>query len=34
MFDRFGTRQLRPQEFLPRMLPRAIAVNARHALAR
>jgi menaquinone-9 beta-reductase len=34
MFDRFGTRQLRPQQFLPRMLPRAIAVNARHALAR
>ena len=34
MFDRFGTRQLRPQEFLPRMLPRALAVNARHALAR
>jgi menaquinone-9 beta-reductase len=34
MFDRFGTRQLRPQQFLPRMLPRSIAVNARHALAR
>jgi menaquinone-9 beta-reductase len=34
LFDAFGTRQLRPQEFMPRMLPRAIAVNARHALAR
>jgi 2-polyprenyl-6-methoxyphenol hydroxylase-like FAD-dependent oxidoreductase len=34
MFDRFGTRQIRPQQFLPRMLPRALAVNARHALAR
>jgi 2-polyprenyl-6-methoxyphenol hydroxylase-like FAD-dependent oxidoreductase len=34
MFDRFGTRQIRPQEMMPRALPRAIAVNARHALAR
>jgi 2-polyprenyl-6-methoxyphenol hydroxylase-like FAD-dependent oxidoreductase len=34
LFDRFGTRQIRPQEMMPRALPRAIAVNARHALAR
>jgi flavin-dependent dehydrogenase len=34
MFERFGTRQIKPQQFLPRMLPRAVAVNARHALAR
>ncbi len=34
IFDRFGTRQIRPQEMMPRALPRAIAVNARHALAR
>lgn len=34
LFDAFGTRQIRPQEFMPRILPRAIAVNARHALAR
>jgi 2-polyprenyl-6-methoxyphenol hydroxylase-like FAD-dependent oxidoreductase len=34
LFERFGSRQLRPQELMPRALPRAIAVNARHALAR
>jgi 2-polyprenyl-6-methoxyphenol hydroxylase-like FAD-dependent oxidoreductase len=34
LIDAFGTRQIRPQEFMPRMLPRAIAVNARHALTR
>jgi 2-polyprenyl-6-methoxyphenol hydroxylase-like FAD-dependent oxidoreductase len=34
LFDAFGTRQIRPQEFMPRMIPRAVAVNARHALAR
>lgn len=34
LFDSFGTRQIRPQQFMPRMLPRALAVNARHALAR
>lgn len=32
--EAYGTRQIRPQQFMPRMLPRAIAVNARHALAR
>ena len=34
LFDSFGTRQIRPQQFMPRMLPRAVAVNTRHALAR
>jgi menaquinone-9 beta-reductase len=34
LFDALGTRQIRPQELLPRVLPRAVAVNARHALAR
>lgn len=34
MFEAFGTREIRPQQFMPRMLPRAVAVNARHALAR
>jgi 2-polyprenyl-6-methoxyphenol hydroxylase-like FAD-dependent oxidoreductase len=34
LFDAFGTRQIRPQEFMPRMLPRAIVVNTRHALGR
>jgi menaquinone-9 beta-reductase len=34
MFEAFGTRETRPQQFMPRMLPRAVAVNARHALAR
>jgi flavin-dependent dehydrogenase len=34
LFDLFGTRLKRPQEVMPRLLPRAIAVNARHALAR
>lgn len=34
LLESFGTRQFRPQQVFPRMLPRAIAVNARHALAR
>ncbi len=34
LIEAFGTRQIRPQEMLPRMVPRAIAVNTRHALAR
>ncbi|MGN6256805.1 MAG: NAD(P)/FAD-dependent oxidoreductase [Solirubrobacterales bacterium] len=33
-FEAFGTREIPPQQFMPRMLPRALAVNARHALAR
>jgi 2-polyprenyl-6-methoxyphenol hydroxylase-like FAD-dependent oxidoreductase len=32
--DSFATRQIKPQQMLPRMIPRAVAVNARHALAR
>jgi 2-polyprenyl-6-methoxyphenol hydroxylase-like FAD-dependent oxidoreductase len=32
-FDAFATRLTRPQEAMPRILPRALAVNARHALA-
>jgi len=32
--DSFATRQIGPAQMMPRMLPRAIAVNARHALAR
>ncbi len=34
LFDTFGTRQIRPQQAMSRMIPRAIAVNTRHALAR
>lgn len=34
LFDAFGTRQIRPTQSLPRILPRAVAVNARHAVAR
>lgn len=34
LFDSFGTRQIGPSRMLPRMIPRAIAVNTRHALAR
>jgi 2-polyprenyl-6-methoxyphenol hydroxylase-like FAD-dependent oxidoreductase len=34
VFDAFGTRQIRPQQAMPRMIPRAVAVNTRHALAR
>jgi len=34
MFETFGTRQIGPERAFPRMLPRSIAVNARHALAR
>lgn len=34
MLERFGTRQAGPARVLPRLVPRAIAVNARHALAR
>jgi flavin-dependent dehydrogenase len=33
-FEEFGTREARPQQAFPRLVPRAIAVNARHALAR
>jgi menaquinone-9 beta-reductase len=34
LFDSLGTRRTRPSQLFPRMVPRAIAVNARHALAR
>jgi menaquinone-9 beta-reductase len=34
LLDRMGTRQVGPFQTMPRLLPRAIAVNARHALAR
>lgn len=34
ILEDFATRRIRPQEMLPRAVPRAIAVNARHALAR
>lgn len=34
LFDRLGMRRARPLQVLPRLVPRAIAVNARHALAR
>lgn len=34
LFEAFGTRQIGPERAFPRLLPRAIAVNARHALAR
>ena len=34
LLDRMGTRQARPQQTMPRLLPRAVAVHARHALAR
>jgi 2-polyprenyl-6-methoxyphenol hydroxylase-like FAD-dependent oxidoreductase len=34
VFEEFGTREIRPQQAFPRMVTRAIAVNARHALAR
>jgi 2-polyprenyl-6-methoxyphenol hydroxylase-like FAD-dependent oxidoreductase len=34
LLEALGTRQGRPQEVMPRALPRAISVNARHALAR
>jgi menaquinone-9 beta-reductase len=34
LFDSFGTRQIGPEQAFARMVPRAIAVNARHALAR
>lgn len=33
-FDTFGTRQIRPQQAMPRLMARAVAVNTRHALAR
>jgi 2-polyprenyl-6-methoxyphenol hydroxylase-like FAD-dependent oxidoreductase len=32
-FDELGTRRKRPERILPRILPRALAVNARHAVA-
>jgi 2-polyprenyl-6-methoxyphenol hydroxylase-like FAD-dependent oxidoreductase len=34
MLEDFATRQIPPQQMMPRALPRAIAVNTRHALAR
>lgn len=34
ILDSYGTRQIGPSRMLPRALPRAVAVNARHALAR
>jgi len=34
LVEAFGTRKLRPEQMMPRALPRALAVNARHALAR
>jgi 2-polyprenyl-6-methoxyphenol hydroxylase-like FAD-dependent oxidoreductase len=34
LLDRMGTRQVGPLQTMPRLLPRAVAVNARHALAR
>lgn len=34
LLDRLGTRRARPQQAMPRLLPRAVAVHARHALAR
>lgn len=34
LLESYGTRQIGPAQMLPRAFPRAIAVNARHALAR
>jgi 2-polyprenyl-6-methoxyphenol hydroxylase-like FAD-dependent oxidoreductase len=34
LLDGLGTRRTRPQQTMPRLLPRAIAVHARHAIAR
>jgi 2-polyprenyl-6-methoxyphenol hydroxylase-like FAD-dependent oxidoreductase len=34
LLDRMGTRRIKPEQMMPRLLPRAVAVNARHALAR
>jgi 2-polyprenyl-6-methoxyphenol hydroxylase-like FAD-dependent oxidoreductase len=34
LLDGLGTRRTRPQQAMPRLLPRAVAVHARHALAR
>jgi 2-polyprenyl-6-methoxyphenol hydroxylase-like FAD-dependent oxidoreductase len=34
VLEDYGTRQIGPSRMLPRAVPRAIAVNARHALAR
>jgi 2-polyprenyl-6-methoxyphenol hydroxylase-like FAD-dependent oxidoreductase len=34
LVEGLGTRQIRPEKLMPRALPRAIAVNVRHALAR
>jgi 2-polyprenyl-6-methoxyphenol hydroxylase-like FAD-dependent oxidoreductase len=34
LMEAFGTRQIRPEQMMPRALPRALAVNARHALTR
>lgn len=34
LFDTLGSRRKRPQQVMPRIIPRAVAVNARHALTR
>jgi len=34
VFERFGTREIGPEKAFPRIVPRALAVNVRHALAR
>lgn len=34
ILESFGTRQIRPEQMLPRVVPRAIVAHARHALAR
>jgi 2-polyprenyl-6-methoxyphenol hydroxylase-like FAD-dependent oxidoreductase len=34
LFEAFGTRVMKPQQMLPRILPRALAVHTRQALAR
>ncbi len=34
ILDSYATRQIGPAQMLPRMVPRAVAVNTRHALAR
>src|SRR3954451_524021 len=34
ILEKFAPRQIKPQQMLPRAVPRAVAVNARHALVR
>jgi hypothetical protein len=34
ILDSYATRQIGPARMFPRVVPRAIAVNTRHALAR